>query len=338
MSFLDMRAELAQAIPGMSRIYAGTLINRAWGVVRDSNLWSFQLKDGSFATPAIVTAGTVTTPALPIVPTIIGDAAATAAWNAILFPPITQYQFRVGNYSIYNIIAYDTTTNPPFGTLTLDRPYVDPHPSGLSGQAYQMFQVYYPAPSATFKRYLSVVDLVDCYALGIWTSRRDINWADPARFIVTNPVVIFGKGQDTRPNSATLGWQVYEMWPVPTSIISYATYYVDRMPDLVNNSDTLPSPITQDVVLTKARVYAYEWAEARKDVMAARGSGANYSVLWKDAEAAFQARLKTLRLIDRDNVNAFMSRMQQSVANFAISAWYNASIARAGMGWPVGLY
>ena len=30
MSYLSMKSELAEVIPGMSRIYAGTLINRAW--------------------------------------------------------------------------------------------------------------------------------------------------------------------------------------------------------------------------------------------------------------------------------------------------------------------
>jgi len=337
MAFLDMAAELSQAIPGMSRIYAKTLINRAWRVVRDSTLWSFQLKIGSFSTPGIVYAGTVTTPSLPSPPIIIGDAAATAAWAAITFPFITQYQFRVGNYSIYNILKYDTVTYAPFAALTLDRPFVDPV-LGTSNNAYQILQAYYPAPSKTFKRWLSVQDVVNGYGLGIWTSRRDVNWADPMRQILTDPVVIFGIGQDTRPLSATPGWQMYEMWPTPTSQISYMTYYVDRGADLVLNQDQLPEPITEDLVLTKARVYSYEWAESRKDVMAAKGSGANYSVLWKEAEAAFLARLKMLRITDKDNVDAFMSQMQSSQAGFAVNPWYNSSTSRAGMGWPVGLY
>jgi hypothetical protein len=338
MAFLDMKAELAQAIPGMSRIYAGTLINRAWRVVRDATLWSFQLQIGSFSTPGLVHAGTVTTPILPTPSIIIGDATATAAWAAMTFPLITSYQFRVGDYSIYNIIGYDTVTYAPFTALTLDRPYVDPVKNGVySGQAYQIFQAYYPAPSKTFKRWLSVQDMVNGYGLGIWTNRRDVNWADPMRQIGTTPVVISGMGNDARPLSATLGWPMFEMWPAPTSVVSYMTYYVDRGADLTSNQDALPEPITEDVVLTKARWYAYEWAEARKDVMASKGSGANYSVLMKGAEEAFLARLKTLRLLDKDNVDAFMSRMNGS-AGFAVNPWYNAGTSRAGMGWMGGLY
>src|SRR3974390_2159218 len=215
MAFLDMKSELAQAIPGMSRIYAGTLINRAWRIVRDCTIWSFQLFIGSLVTPAMVTRGTVTCPSLPA-PTIIGDAAATAAWNALSFPFITQYQFRVGNYSIYNVIAYDTTTNAPFGTLTLAGPFVD-RITSLTNNAYQMFQIYYPAPTPDFKRWLSVQDVVDGWSLNIWTGRRDVNFADPMRQMTTNPVAIMGIGQDKRSGSATLGYQMYEMWPVPST-------------------------------------------------------------------------------------------------------------------------
>ena len=364
MSYLEMKAELAEAIPGMSRIYAGTLINRAWRVVRDCNLWSFQLKIGGFSTPGIITAGTVITPQFPSPPTIIGDLTASLAWYNQFLPPLTQFQFRVGDYNIYNIIKVDFTNFSPgnfalhqpasgYAILTLDRPFIDPiqpgpgygqggyGQGGYGGspgpQAYQILQAYYPAPSKTFKRWLSVQDMVNGYALGVWTERRDVNWADPQRQLTSDPVVIMGIGQDTRPNTATPGWQVFELWPTPESQISYMTFYVDRGADLVLNSDELPEPITQDVVLTKARTYAYEWAEARKDVMAAKGSGANYLNLKKVAEDEFLARVKTLRLEDKDVVDAFKTRMQNDVAGFAINPWYNTVTNRAGMGWPIGL-
>jgi hypothetical protein len=332
-----MKAELAQAIPGMSRIYAGTLINRAWRIVRDSTLWSFQLIIGSFSTPAMITQGTVTTPTLPSPSNIIGDAAATAAWSAITFPFITQYQFRVGNYSIYNVIGYDVTTNAPFGTLFLDRPFVDPITNPV-GNAYQLFQLYYPAPSKSFKRWLSVQDVVNGYSLNIWTGRRDVNFADPMRQMTTNPIAIMGTGQDKRPGSSTPGYQLYELWPVPSAKISYMTWYVDRGADLILNQDTLPDPIPEDVVLMKARAYAYEWAEARKDVMAAKDSGANYAILKKTAEDDFLARLHTLRLEDKDAVDAFLARMKNANAALGINPWFNSGIGRASMGWPVGLY
>jgi len=334
MTFLDMKAELAQAIPGMSRIYAGTLLNRAWRIIRDASLWSFQLKDGSFSTPDSVFAGTVTVPSLPTPSIIIGDATASAAWAALTFPFITQYQFRISDDCIYNVIAYDTTSNPPFGTLTLDRPFVDPVTT-LNNNNYTLAQIYYPAPSPTFKRWLSVQDMIDGYALRIWSSRRDLNILDPQRQITTDPSDILPMGPDTRPGSATLGWPMFEMWPSPNTQISYQTWYVDRGADLAANTDELPEPISSDVVLSKARAYAYEWAEARKDVMAAKGSGSNYAVLKKTAEDDFLARLKTLRLLDRDTVDAYAAKINgaNGGAGWGLAPFFNAQTMRSGMGW-----
>src|SRR5271166_3603093 len=233
MSYLSMTTELTEAIPALSRVYARTLVNRAWRVVRDSALWSFQLKQGSFSTPAIITAGTVTVPALPSPSLIVGDAVASAAWTG-LFPFITTRQFRIGDYSIYNVIAADFTV-PTAVVLTLDRPFAE---SGvvdqLAGNPYNLFQCYIPAPSATFRRWLSIQDMVNGWALGISDLRRDVNIIDPQRQQATDPFNIFGMGQDARAGSGTLGWQMFELWPYPTSVISYMTWYVDRGADLVS--------------------------------------------------------------------------------------------------------
>ena len=333
--FIDMKSELSQAIPGLSRIYAGTLINRAWRVVRDSNLWSFQLQNDGFSTPGVTTAGSITISGGIGSTTIIGDATATAAWQSLplYFAPTLQ-QIRATGYSIYNVIAYNLTSNAPYATLTLDRPFIDPLPS-YSGVGYQMFQAYIPAPP-NFKRWLTVADMFNCYALDIWASRRTIDLTDPARLYTSNPSCIVGIGTDQRGAgtinaSATLGQQLYELYPTPSTAISYQTYYVVTGADLVNNSDTLPYPITESVVLDKARTYAYEFAEARKDIMVAKGSGANYLALKKDAEGSFLARLKTIRLVDKDQVDSFQIRMAAAMSGFR-SPFFNAAIGRANMG------
>lgn len=335
MSFLAMKSELAEAIPSLSRVYAGTLINRAWRVVRDSTLWSFQLGQGGFSTPNIMTAGSVSVPFLGTT-TIIGDATATAAWAALpfYFSPTVQ-QIRAKGYSIYSIISYDNGSDPanspnyPFATLTLDRPFIDPLPF-TTGVGYQMFQAYIAAPP-NFKRWLNIADMFNCYSLDVWTGRRTVNLSDPARLYTSNPNRVLGVGTDQRPGSATLGQMLYELYPNPSTAISYQTYYVVSGPDLVANSDTLPYPITQEVVLSKARVYAYEWAESRKDVMAAKGSGANYSLLKKEGEAEFLSRLKTLRLIDKDQVDAFNIAMNSFMARYR-APYFNSAIGRANMG------
>jgi hypothetical protein len=341
MALVDMASELSEAIPGLDRIYSKTLIKRAWRVVRDSNLWSFQLAQGGFSTPQLLTAGSISVPGGIGSTTLIGDATATSAWAALsfYFSPTVQ-QIRANGYSIYSIIAYDNGSDPssspnfPFATLTLDRPFVDPLPF-YTGVGYQMFQAYIPAP-AGFKRWLNIADMFNCWPLDIWTSRRTANMVDPSRLYTSNPICVLPLGTDqrgagTNNASATLGQQLYELYPNPSTAISYQTYYVWTGPELINNSDELPYPITQDVVLEKAKTYAYEWAEARKDVMAAKGSGANYLMLKKEAQSTFDIRLKGLRLLDKDAVDAFNIDMNSFMGQYRMP-YFNSPAGRANMG------
>lgn len=339
MSLLDMASELAEAIPALDRIYAKTLVKRAFRVVRDSNLWSFQLAQGGFSTPNVTTSGSISIPGGIGSNQIVGDSVASAVWQALpmYFQPPFQ-QIRATGYSIYSIISADYgNLNPPFATLTLDRPFVDPLPN-YTGAGYQMFQAYIAAPVG-FKRWLNIADMFNCWPMDIWTSRRTANMIDPARLYTSNPICVFGLGADQRgvgtaTPSSTLGQQLFELYPNPSTAISYQTYYVGNGPDLVNNSDEVPYPITQDVVLEKAKTYAYEWAEGRKDVMAAKGSGANYVTLKREAEATFQTRLKTLRLIDKDAVDAFNINMQSFMGSFR-QPYFNSAVGRANMGLAI---
>lgn len=339
MSLLDMSSELAEAIPALDRIYAKTLVKRAFRVVRDANLWSFQLAQGGFSTPNVTTSGSISIPGGIGSNQIVGDAASSAAWQALplYFQPPFQ-QIRATGYSIYSIISADYgTLNPPFATLTLDRPFVDPL-KNYTGVGYQMFQAYIAAPVG-FKRWLNIADMFNCWPMDVWTSRRTANMIDPARLYTSNPICVFGLGADQRgagtpTPSSTLGQQLFELYPNPSTAISYQTYYVGNGPDLINNSDEVPYPITQDVVLEKAKTYAYEWCEGRKDVMAAKGSGGNYVALKRDAEETFRTRLKTLRLIDKDAVDAFNINMSSFMGSFR-QPYFNSAVGRANMGLAI---
>lgn len=407
MSYLDMKSELVDEVPAMSRIKAGRLINRAWRYVQDSCLWSFQLGIGGFSTPQVTTAGSISV--ILGQNTITGDLAATQAWNALpIYWSPTLQQIRATGFSIYSVIAqggngqiaYATIfdpgsgqtpgtyiysildtggpgtggsvaitvaangevvatpviltsgsgyvnpyivfaqggtpasfTFPQFAVLTLDRPFVDPLPE-YSGVGYQMFLAYIAAPPH-FKRWLTVADMFNAYALDIWTSRRTEDLDDPTRLYTSNPWRIMGLGQDQRGAgtvnaSATLGQQLYELWPNPQSEISYQTYYVARAPKLVNNSDELPDPITDEVVVLKALSWAYRDAEARRDIMAAKGTVGNFLGLKNEAEKDFLARLKTLRLLDRDAVDSYMVSMRTSLRG--IYPYFNSVSNRASMG------
>src|SRR6185312_382963 len=115
--FIDMQSEITELVPATSRIRAKRLINRAWKIIQDSMLWSFQLQQGGFSTPGITTAGSIT--ATLGQNTIVGDATATAAWNALPFywSPTVQ-QFRAQGYSIYSVLAMSGNGSVAYGTVT----------------------------------------------------------------------------------------------------------------------------------------------------------------------------------------------------------------------------
>jgi hypothetical protein len=193
-ALIDMMSEITELVPAMSRVRAKRLINRAFKIVQDSCLWSFQLGQGGFSTPEITTGGTIS--CVLGQSTITGDATASAQWLALPFywAPTFQ-QIRAQGFSIYSIIALDST-DPNAVVLTLDRPFVDPLPF-FTGVGYQMFQAYLPAPPR-FKRWLTIADMFNCWALDLWTSRRTIDLTDPARLYTSNPSMALPLGQDLR--------------------------------------------------------------------------------------------------------------------------------------------
>ena len=305
MAFADMKAELVGMVPKLSYVYAGTLINRAWGKIRDLGGWSFQFGEGGFYSPNLISAGTVSVTFAST--TVTGDANASAAWLNVINPLLTLRQFRVLGFSIYNIVAVDAT-NPSAIKLTLDRPFIDfvASPSSLG---YMIYQAYYPVPVADFNRYLSVKDMVNGSWLGLTTTRREIDVDDPQRLYFSFPRMLVDFATDQRPNSATPGFMMQELYPHPVSPVGYQTYFLRDGTDLVKESDTLPSPITEEFVLLRAKLFAYEWAEGNRDPAEARGQNADYTFLIKLAQAEFEDKKKSVRRKDRNRVDAFVSKM-----------------------------
>ena len=331
MALVDMSSEITDLVPALGRVRARKLINRAWKIVQDSCLWSFQLAQGSFSTPPITTAGTMTCTLGSN--QVTGDAVASAAWLALPFYwRATTQQFRAQGYSVYSVIALDST-NPAAVVLTLDRNFTDPLPF-YSGVAYQMYGAYIPMPVG-FKRFLSVADMFDCWTMDIWTPRRTLDYYDPPRLVSSNPTVCAPLGADRRgagtaTPSATLNQQLIELYPYPTYPIAYQWYAVIEAPYLVNNSDTLPPPIDEEVVTQKALTWAYRDAEARKDIMAAKGSAGNYLGLKKESETDFLTRLKTLRLLDRDAVDSYQANVSMATQGFTNRAYFNSQTMSSG--------
>jgi hypothetical protein len=313
MSFSSMSKALAQGeIPGVPLSLAQKKINEALGYFYDISSWSFQ--GGQYANwlaPGLVAnVGTVTV--TPYSDSVVGDATAAAAWNALVGRPLlTELQFRSPSYSLYNIVAYDGVN-----TLTLDRPWLEP-PSG-PGMTYMIYQAYFPAPVADFRHFNEVRDTMNAGSLHYWElSQADLAVLDPQRTVFSDPDHVVPVGVDQRPGSATLGYQLFELWPHQLSKVPYSFSYDRRGPNLVDPGDTVPFPLTEELISHRAKelLYLYKEGNKEKDKELSRGSGSNWQFLaqferveWggKDGNGGL---LQQVRSVDANLHNNFQTRV-----------------------------
>jgi hypothetical protein len=306
MSFASMAAELRGAVPKMPYPFAKTLINRAYKHLRDSNLWSFQLAEGQWIAPAPITVGTATaTQGSPVIQMDATAAAAIDANGSALYSLLTQRQFRIGAGGVYNIIGWDSAARQ----LTVDRMYGEISATTVS---YQIYQVYFPSPTKTFLRFISVRDMQNFIDLNIVMTREELDAQDPQRNWYYFPTYVVPYKPDNRPNSATAGYMLHELWGAPQYSLNYQLLYIDKLPDLSNPGDNLPPAIGEDVVMAKARVYAYEWAEGNKGAIE-RNQGPDFRFLMGAAQREYETLFKNYRREDRETADNFFSAYKQGV-------------------------
>lgn len=336
MAFRDMVGEI-RGLPKMNLPLAKTLVNRGLQKILDENLWSFQLAESGWITPLPIAAqnipgGLITVNTFDDV--IVGDANAAAAWAAIPSGyPITSFQIRFPAYALYSIIDYEVDV-PSVGlaTLTLDRPWMEP--SGAN-RSYQMYQAYYPAPSqredARFKRWLAVRDFTNAASLDWWSyKQQDLDATDPQRTIFNNPARVVPLKLDNRPGSATLGRMLFELYPGPLQNLPYALYFVEDPPELENPNDELPAPLTEELVLYRAKEQAYIWAEENKgrypELMKT-----DWGFLMQASSEFFKDRIKDIRKRDRDLVDSFVTVIRRKFPTIG-GPFYSAVTGGASVG------
>jgi hypothetical protein len=326
MALQDMAYELSGRVPNLDIDLAVTMVREAWHSVRKLRGWSWQLGQGGFAAPARYSNGTVSMTYGGT--TITGDATASAGWATLsqFGSLITQRQFRVGGGTIYNIVAANFS-NPSAVVLTLDRPFID-YQASYSGVSYIIYQPYYAAPVKDFIRWLAIRDMTNVRWLNVdadYDQRRQTDMADPQRQIYTLPLMVLPYYVDQRPNSSTLGYMMYELYPQPSSQIVYQTWYEWEGPDIVNPTDTLPTPITEKLVKCLALMDAYGWAEGNKNPQNPRGAGADFRFLVGQYKAMYDEELKACRVNDRERVNLFSATMTRVGSPAPFSTWNPAT-------------
>lgn len=309
MSFLTMAKTLTGEIPNVSEKLVKNKINEALQKIYDETDWSFQTNYNGWLAPGLVS-NVGTTTVTPYSDQIIGDAVASAAWAALVGRPLlTELQYRDPSYSLYNIIAYDTSSNAPFGTLTLDRPWMEP--TSGAGQTFQIYQAYFPVPVLDFNKFIEIRDTIDGSPVDfLGMSQDDLSLEDPQRlqFGPSVPTFAVPYGADNRPDSSTPGYTMYELWPHVLARMPYSFSYKRQGPLLVKNGDLLLNPLTEELVTWRTKEVLYQYKEAQKGEQVQRGSGADWRFLAEAAGAEYKARLKQVRAKDANLHRDFLTR------------------------------
>ena len=137
--------------------------------------------------------------------------------------------------------------------LTLARPFNETSSTNASASC---LRYYYSPLSTDFARIDHLSDPTTGYEFG-WDigSADELDRVDPQRSSIGDPWRIFHRFYDTTTNLP-----VYELWPGPRAARAYKVNYWKTGSDFVNDTDSLPPQIPDELLLMKARMLAYEFA------------------------------------------------------------------------------
>jgi hypothetical protein len=136
------------------------------------------------------------------------------------------------------------------------------------------------------------------------------------------------------PNSPTYTWPMFELWGQPQYSLVYQLYGIRRGVQLVNDTDTLPPPIGEDVVIALASSYAYQWAEGTKGDMP-RNVGADFKFLIGSTMAEYKRLYRDYRRQDRELVDNWYNVYNRPQVFTNIWGYYNSigMTANPGAAW-----
>ena len=195
-------------------------------------------------------------------------------------------------------------------TITIDRPWTEP--PQLNGQ-YCIYQAYYVAPPG-FKRWFAIRDTTNDQPMNWWDMTQiDLSEEDPQREIYDQPEFVVPFDIDTRVGSATYGQNRMELWPHPIAQLPYTFQCQCNWPALQNPNDTLPYPLTEELIKFRTYQEIALWKEGNKGTDIERGSGANWMFLWKAHQEEYKDDLRQIRIMDRHLIELYFQKARMEV-------------------------
>jgi hypothetical protein len=275
--------------------------------------------NGTVAYATIQTAGASQTPGTYVVPVLdlaIGAGATVSitvnANGTVTIPPVL---LTAGNNYTTPYITFAHGGTPAtfsvtlIATITIDRPWVEP-PQNSSN--YALYQAYYPVPPG-FRKWMDIRDTQNNEQMDWWSyTQVDLSVEDPQREIYDQPTEVVAYGTDTRPGSATYGQLLVELWPHPISILSYTYQCQCNLPPLVNPTDTIAYPLSEELVRQRAYEMCCLWKEGAKGDDMERGSGANWQFLAKAYHEEYKDLLRQARIADRNLMELYFTKARMT--------------------------
>lgn len=265
---------------------------------------------GSGATAAVTVAADGTVSAAPVL---------LSAGQGYTLPPIFTVAAGGAPATFQSVLQ---------AVLTLDRPWMEPAQVNAS---YMVYQCYFAAPPG-FKRWYYISDTSNNAPMDWWTlTQIDLSEQDAERTSFDEPTNVVPYGMDTRQGSATYGQMLYELWPHPISQLPYTFGCQANWPALQAPADTVPFPLTDELIKMRAYEMLYLWKESQKGDGMERGAGANWQFLSQAMRAEYTDRLKAITRMDRNLVDLYFTRAGIGPAAGQVYATVNSQ-ANVG-GW-----
>jgi hypothetical protein len=268
-TFKDLYSELNGLLKSLSISFCKKIVNNALQSIYDESDWSFLLKHGYIIIPSSIKSYNVGVVKYsneitvhPDLKVILDDIEAD-----INQPRIVNRQIRITSRDninariIYNINEYDSANSK----LIIDNPYLgETNPNAQ----YVIFKSLIrpndivsgslEVTSDNFKSFLYIADLKNQRKLHL---DYDIDEHNIDRFPSGNSFAL----SSYRLND--LDEELYELYPhqnLNTDLVYRVKFYINES-ELINDSDKLPKVLSKNLVLTKAKILLYEYADSNKN-------------------------------------------------------------------------
>jgi hypothetical protein len=224
-------------------------------------------------------------------------------------------QVQIGTNALTTVSNATVT----WGTsLTLDRVFNEQTNANATALLYR---IYYSPLTTDFQKIDHLTDPITGYEFGYTIEGIDLlDRVDPQRSNTHEPYQIFFK-----EFSPTTGLPVYELWPGPSVSRAYTVSYWRLGLPFSADTDALPPQITEELLLTRARLLAYEWAAVNDPDPKRRDTYARGQAYVRNRYSTEGQPQRPLGLLDR----ALLRDEEVSLKQTRLAP------RRPGPGWPV---